>query len=126
MISESMRPLDSSYEPTAQHSEEDAHVTPVRKLDESAGFGAETVDHVFPSQCAMPSAEYSPFDEPPTAQQSEADGHAMLIRMPTLGEGVMVHDVPSQCSIRGALPASPPAPLEPVAQQSEAEAHVTL
>src|SRR4029077_9632067 len=96
--------IGSEEVPTAQQSDADTHVTPLRRLPcEASGMAEVTRAHEVPSQCSM-SACSAPLKKAPTAQQSDADAHATPNRLlfcvaEVLAEVTSAHEVPSQCSM---------------------------
>ncbi len=105
-------PLAFMKLPTAQTSLVETAVTPFRV---PACFGALTVRHAVPFQCAMSGG--APTTVNPTAQTSLVETAATPRNLPfaTVGLGTMLHAVPFQCSV------SVPLLLSPTAQTSLAE-----
>jgi hypothetical protein len=84
--------------PTAQQSEADVHVTPYSKLHPSTGGTGTNVQDI-PSH-RITSGRTVSVQLYPTAQQSDAETHvtsnSTLSRLvPSLGEGTIVHELPS-------------------------------
>ena len=117
--------------PTAQQSDADTHVTAASELFAVVlEFGEGIMDHDVPSHRSISVWYTLPLHTDPTAQQSEADGHAtaskeLLVRSAlTSGAVWIAHEVPSHRSINGWK--FVPVCKVPTAQQPDEGAQATL
>jgi hypothetical protein len=118
--------------PTAKHWDGDVQVTALSCGKYPDTDGVDVALHLNPSQWMTRGALLFPDIVDPTPQQSLRDGQASpwmaSAALPVFGggEGIMVHEVPFQCSMR--LPLTPlgsDVPEKPAAQQSLVVGHVT-